>query len=338
MNALEWLREGSRQPIRPVYIVFGDDAYLIREAVNGVARAVFPGADEEAAVSRFPGPTAELADVLDELFTLPFFSRRRLVIVEDADPFVAKHRKDLEAYLESPSASGILILQLKQWLATTKLAKLVDPIGLVIDCTALRDKDTAKIVSWLTQYARTRCDAQLEAGAAHLLVDLVGPEVGILVAEVEKLAVYVGESRRIDRGDVAKMVGAGRVETIWKVLDAATTGQGATALKLLDDLLASGESPNGLLAAISASLVKVYHAGRLRAARLSLEEACQIAGIVHWAVGKTREQHAHLGFRRVDRLPATLLRADLDLKGGSALDPRIVLELLLVGLSCPRTD
>ena len=28
---------------------------------------------------------------------LPFFSRKRLVIVEDADPFISKHRKDLEA-------------------------------------------------------------------------------------------------------------------------------------------------------------------------------------------------------------------------------------------------
>ena len=32
---------------------------------------------------------------------------------------------------------------------------------------------------------------------------------------------------------------------------------------------------------------------------------------------------------RVDQLPATLLRADLDLKGGIALEPRIILETLL---------
>jgi len=37
----------------------------------------------------------------------------------------------------------------------------------------------------------------------------------------------------------------------------------------------------------------------------------------------------------VDQLPATLLRADLDLKGGSTADPRVVLERLLVGLSQP---
>src|SRR5262249_13990872 len=158
------------------------------------------------------------------------------------------------------------------------------------------------------------------------------------VAEVEKLAVYVGDQRRIVRGDVARMVEAGRVETIWKIVEAAANGQGATALKLLDDLVASGENPHGLLPAMTAALLKLYHAGRLRAAGRSLEEACRLAGMVKWAVEKTREQHAHLGFRRVDRLPAMLLRADLDLKGGSALEPHLILELLLVALALPRTD
>jgi hypothetical protein len=33
-----------------------------------------------------------------------------------------------------------------------------------------------------------------------------------------------------------------------------------------------------------------------------------------------------------------LLRADLDLKGGSPLDARVILERLLVRLALPRTD
>jgi DNA polymerase-3 subunit delta len=338
MHALDWLRDPGRASSRPVYALFGTDSYLIRESINAVVRTVFPGPEEEAAISRFPGPQTDLSDVLDELFTLPFFSKKRLVIVEDADTFVTKHRKDLEAYVQKPSASGILLLQVKQWTATTNLAKLVDKLGMTLECSALRDKDTAKLVAWLIDYAQTRCDARLDKGAANLLVDLAGLEVGILASELEKLAVYAGSSKKIDRGDVARMVGAGRVETIWKALDAATTGQGAAAMELIDNLVAAGEIPVVMLAAMSASLIKVYQAGRLRAARLSLDEACRIAGIPPFAIEKTGKQHAHLGPRRVDQLPATLLQADLDLKGGSVLEPRVVLELLLARLSRPRTD
>ena len=338
MHALDWLRDSARQPIRPVYTVYGTDSYLVRESIGAVTRVVFPEAGDEPAVTRFTGAQVGLADVQDELFTLPFFSRRRLVVVEEADTFVTKHRKGLEAYAVKPSSSGTLVLQVKQWTASTNLAKLVDKVGLAIDCSAMPEKQAGKVISWLTQYARSRCDVQLEPAAANLLVELVGLEIGILTSEVEKLAVYAGEARRIERADVARMVGAGRVETVWKAMEAATTGQARSALELLDNLLAAGEAPVGLLAAMSFSLLKVHQAGRLRRARVPLDEACRLAGIWSSAVTKTGEQHAHLGPRRVDQLPVTLLQADLDLKGGSSAEPGVVLERLLAGLSRPRSD
>ena len=257
------------------------------------------------------------------------------MIVEEADPFVTKHRKDLEAYVQNPCESGILLLQVKQWTATTNLARRVDEFGLAIDCSIPRDGELA---AWLPRLAKVQFDAQLDGAAARLLVELVGAEAGILAAEVEKLAVYAGESKRIGRADVLKLVGAGRVETIWKVLDAATTGEGRIALEHFDNLLGSGEEPVGVLAAMSVSLLKIHHAGRLRGARLSLDEACRLASIPSFAVDKTRRQHAHLGPSRVDQLPALLLQADLDLKGGSSLDPRVVLERLLLRLALPRSD
>lgn len=165
MNALEWLRETGEQPIRAVYAVYGDDSYLIRESIGAVARAVLPDEDREAGSSRFSGLVTTLATVLDEVCTLPFFSRRRLVIVEDADPFVTKYRKELEEYVGSPSDSGTLLLQVKQWPATTKLAQLVEKSGLSINASAPHEKE---LVSWLTELARTRFDVQLAAdGAPH---------------------------------------------------------------------------------------------------------------------------------------------------------------------------
>ena len=89
---------------------------------------------------------------------------------------------------------------------------------------------------------------------------------------------------------------------------------------------------------MSVNLLKIHHAGRLRAARLNIDEACRTAGIPAFAVDKTRKQHAHLGPHRVDQLPAILLKADLDLKGGSSLEPRTILEVLMIRLSQPRTD
>jgi DNA polymerase-3 subunit delta len=335
MHALEWLRRSDREPLRPIYVVSGDDVYLIRESIHAVSRAVFPEHGGETPSSTHAGSLASLADVLDDVSTVPFFAPRRLVAVEGADTFVTKYRQEIETYAGSPSATGVLLLQVKKWPSNTNLAKLIERVGLAVECSEPRE---GELGPWLIELARTRHGAALDADAAGLLVELVGTEAGILAAETSKLAVYAGDTRRIQRDDVIRLVGAGRVETIWKAVDAATTGRARAALELLNNVVAGGEDPIGMLAAISTTLLKLHHAGWLRAAHVDLEEACRIASIPSFALEKTRRQHAHLGPSRVDELPGTLLRTDLDLKGGSSLDPRVVLETFIVRLSLSRTD
>lgn len=335
MHALELLRNPADAPVKPVYAVYGDEVFLRREVLELIVRTSLKGEDDELAVSRFMGDHATLADVLDEVRTLPFFAKCRVVIVDDADPFVTAHRKELEEYVDHPSSGGILVLAVKSWPSNTKLAKGVERTGLAVDCKGPGEPELAP---WLLQFARSRFKTHLDNDAARLLVDLVGPEIGLLVAELEKLAIYVGERAKIHRDDVSRMVGGGRIESVWKTIDAATTGRGDLALEFLDGLLASGEPEVRFLAAISVSLMRVHHAGRLRRARVGLEAACRDSGIRPFAVEQTRQQHAHLGPSRVDRLPALLLQADLDIKGSSTLTPRAVLERLLVELSLPRQD
>ena len=335
MHAIEFLREPGKVPPAPVYAVFGDDAFLRREAIDAIRRANLPGDDDALSVARFAGEHASLADVLDEVRTLPFFAKRRVVLVENADPFVSAHRKELEGYVEHPSGSGALVLSVKTWPGNTRLAKLTEKAGVAVDCKGPNDRT---LLPWIVHLAKSRFGVTLDPEAAGLLLELVGPEVGLLVGELDKLSVYVGGKGKVRRDDVARTVGAGRIETIWKVLEAATTGRGDLALELLDRLVTAGEAPAPLLAAMTTSLLKVYQAGRLRRLRVDLREACAAAGIPPFAVEQTRQQHAHLGPSRVDRLPALLLRADLDLKGSSMLRPRAVIERLLVELSGPRQD
>lgn len=333
MHAFELLKDPSKAASASFCVVHGDDLYLRRESINALCRGLLGGEADDLAVTRFWGEKATLADVLDELRTLPFLVRRRVVIVDDADPFVTAHRKELEGLADAPPTAGALILVVKTWPGNTRLAKAIAKVGLAVEC---KTPDERELPQWLVQLARTRSSVKLHPAAAQLLVELVGPEIGLLASEIEKLAVSVGEKREIGREDVAKLVGAGRVESIWRTLDAATTGQAAEALADLDRLMASGEHPVGLLAAMASSLRKLHHAGQLRRARRDLEAACRESGA--YPAARVRDQHAHLGPARVDRLPAMLLRADLDLKGSTSLPPEVVLEQFVVRLARKRED
>ncbi|WP_435015931.1 DNA polymerase III subunit delta [Tundrisphaera sp. TA3] len=333
MHAFEFIKTAARGALKPIYALSGDDAYLRDESIKAIIRKAVDG--DDMAVARFAGEQAGLAAVLDEVRTLPFLAKCRVAVVDNADPFVTAHRKELESYAEKPATSGVLILSAKTWPGSTRLAKLVDKVGASIECKTPKE---AELPAWLVQHAKAHVGVRLDNDAAQLLVDLVGPEIGLLAMEVEKLAVYVGERASIGRQDVARMVGAGRVETVWRTLEEATVGHGGEALADLDRLMASGEHPVKLLAGFGYPLLKLHHAGRLRRARLDHKEACRIAEINHYGVEKARQQHAHLGPDRVERLPEMLLQADLDLKGESSLDGRIVMERLFVELARKRRD
>ena len=335
MRALEFLRDPFSPASKAVYVVYGDDVYLRREAAGAIGRAILGDEADEMAVRRFEGNSASLADVLDELRMLPFFSRRRVVFVEDADPFVTKNRKELEAHVEAPVGTGVLVLMVKSWPANTKLYRQVAAAGLPIDCNSPGEKELHPVARAPCGEAggRSRSGRGAAAGGA-------GRGRGRLARRRGREAGRLRRSKRPDPPGRRLPDGRGRQDRDGLESDRRRDhGESwPRPSPTWTTLLASGEHPIKILAAFSASLLKVHHAGRLRAARLSLAEACQIAGIRDFAVDKTRRQHAHLGPARVDQLPAWLLKADLDLKGNSLLDPRVILEDLLIRLALPRKD
>ena len=149
----------------------------------------------------------------------------------------------------------------------------------------------------------------------------------------------VGDDQKITPELVGRSVGGWRAKTTWEMLDAALDGNVGEALLQLDRLLAAGEQPLGLLGQISTSLRRFAAATRLvlqaEAARrrINLRQTLEQAGIRSFVLQKAERQLRLLGRHRGAQLYRWLLQADLDLKGDSALPPRLVLERLIVRLS-----
>ena len=78
--------------------------------------------DDSFGLSTHAGDKATFAGVCDELETMPFFSARRLIIVENADPFVTKFRGLLEKKVNDLPKTAVLVLEVRTWASNTKLA------------------------------------------------------------------------------------------------------------------------------------------------------------------------------------------------------------------------
>lgn len=331
MDALAFLERAAKSQPLPIYVLHGDEDFLKRQVLAAL-QTVILGSGDSFGLSTHAGDKATYAAVHDELQTLPFLAPRRLVVVEQADPFVSEHRALLEKYVTAPAPSGTLVLDVKTWPATTKLAKMLDSNATIV----CKELPPAKLPEWCIGWAGRQYQKQLAAPAARLLVDLVGSELGLLDQELAKLATYAGKSERIELNDVDTLVGRSRTQDAWKIFDAIGNGQPKEALGILERLLDQGENPIGLLGAFSWQLRPLAQAYRMNQLGRSLAAAMAEAGIPPFRLRSAEQLLRHLGRRRAEFLYDWLLETDLGLKGSSALPERTQLERLVVRLSMAR--
>jgi DNA polymerase-3 subunit delta len=353
-NVFDFLADTAKPPSVSTCVLFGPELFLKRLALDELRRRLLTseGQAADVPVTTYDGETANWRDVAGELSTLSLFGGggRRVVVVDDADPFVTRYREMLEKYAAKTHKSSVLVLVADSWGANTNLYKLVDTSGLQVDCRppvlpkkGSKTIDEGRVVEWLVGRTQAAHEANLERDAARLLLDLVGLEFGILDQELAKLSVFAGRDGRITLKMVRELAGGWRAKTTWDLVDAAAGGNAAEALAELDQLLQAGQEPIGLMGAIGWALRRFNAATRVveqaerQGVRMSLPDALAAAGVSRWPeiMDKAERQLKQIGRRRAGSLYRWLLEIDLALKASHSSAPRArwQMERLIVRLS-----
>ncbi len=207
LHAIDYLAASDKHPPQPVCVAYGDDLFLRRQVLLRLRHVVLGDDEGDMSLTMFEGSSAEFRDVVEELDTVAMFGPRRLVVVDEADPFVTRYREALEGYVAKPGRSGVLLLDVKSWPATTRLYKAIDAQGLAVDCSS---PVAAKLTRWLSDWAKQTHKVQLSLNAAEVLVEHVEPELGLLDQELAKLALMTGDDKKITPELIQKHVGGWR--------------------------------------------------------------------------------------------------------------------------------
>jgi DNA polymerase-3 subunit delta len=328
MDAFAFLERAAKGDPQPVYVLHGDDDFLKRQVVAALRQRVLGADDDGFGLATHVGDKATLAAIRDDIDTVAFLGGRRLVVVEQADPFISACRAQLEKWLPTCTGPNVLVLVVGTWAANTRLYKVLDGPGSIV----CKGPAASRLPDWCVSWAESAHGKQLAAPAARLLVDLVGPELGLLDQELAKLAVYVGDKSSISEDDVDALVGRSRAANVFKILVAVASGRPGEALAILDRLFDQGEEPLRVLGALSAQLRKLAQAARLAQTGTRLPDALKLVGVPPFALQEADQQLRHLG-RRANHIYDWLLETDAGLKGASQLPPRVLLERLVLRLA-----
>ncbi|MFO0936970.1 MAG: DNA polymerase III subunit delta [Gemmataceae bacterium] len=334
MDALAFLDKTTKSKRQPIIVLSGDEEFLKKQCKDTIRDNVLGDVDPEFALSTYNGDKLEFSTIRNELDTMPFLAPCRLVLIEPADKFVTEHRPLLERYAEKPSSIGVLVLDVKSFPETTKLAKLI-PEAAKISCKAPPEY---KLPEWCMAWAKKRFAKTLDSDSANLLIERVGLHLGVLAAEIEKLATVVAERPKIEAADIEAFVGRSREGDVFRILDLIGSNQPREAITVLEQLLDEGEDPLAILGPMTYQLRKLAAVARLNSEGLSFLAALDAAGIPKWPKARdaAQAQITHLGLRRLRALPDGLVDLNFGLKGGDPLPARIQLERWMTRLARPR--
>ncbi len=319
------LKKGT---ILPVYLFFGEEEFLIQEAVDLIVNTVVdPGARDFNYNSVYCRDTPA-SEVVALCQTLPFMSEKRLVVARDLDAFKAGDVEELAAYLNDPSPSTCLVLISNQGKYEKKaVITAVEKHGAVTRFFPLLDRE---ILSWIEGWARAR-GLTIQRDGVHYLWQTSGNDLQKIGSELEKIAIYIKDRKAISFEDVKAAVGDFREYTSFDLAAAIGAKNREKAFLILNRLIQEGEAPVGLLGSIAWNFRRLLRAKSMEAAGSGYEEIKKKLGIIFHQSALFKEQMQRYNIGELEQAFEVMLSADRALKS-SAVPGRLVLERMILSL------
>jgi DNA polymerase-3 subunit delta len=303
-----------------VYLLLGDDE---ERKARGVERL-----RGNRAVEAFDASEAGPEAVVAACNSYSLFGEGPFVLVRNLDAWNAANKAVVVDYLKNPAQGADLVLLGKKLGAREKLLAAVKEWGEVHNF----DQPTGKaLVEWVVGHAK-RLGLDLPEDVARNLIDRCSGEKMRLTSELEKLALYVGGDTAT-REDVEELSPPDVQSNIFAFVDSLAAGDRGRALKLLEDLISTGEPPLRVTYMVRRQFGLVARARALFDGGASQREVASELKVPPFVARKLEEQARGLGEDDLERALALVLDLERGLKGGSDLGDELQVELAVLKLS-----
>src|SRR6202048_95998 len=223
----ELLSRLEKGKVIPAILLLGDEPYLRDACRAHLIEKFVPEASRTWAVSRYSADRGETEAALSQAQSLPMLSPQQVVFLEDAEAIEKlgdKNREEtvaqLELYLGDPAPFTVLVIKAARLDERMKLAKILSQKTLVVEVGLGENPEQRQSAAVLMaeNFAKTH-GLQFEKAAAEDLAERVAADLMRLKTEIEKLANYLGDRKKITRDDVNAMGASEKTTNVWGVGD-----------------------------------------------------------------------------------------------------------------------
>lgn len=350
------LKEATTGALRPVYLVLGEERWLVDRVVSAIREAAAKGGIAGFNEDKFTAGDAPIESILGAARMLPMMGPRRFVLVRGVDRWEKKDDSDdgdgeeeragaggkrgvskqlspldaLAEYAKAPSPSAVLVLVAPKLHGQRRLVTTAKKGDFLVACEPLNRR---ALPGFITTMARDKGNP-IASDVAEQLAELAGPELGYVVDAIERLSLYVGPKQPITEDAIAQVVIRVRQSTVWELIDALGRRRLDRALAALADAYDPRDGGLRLLGAVSWSVRQMVKFESALAAGASQAEAAQRAGVAPFKANDVAQSVRQLPKGALAGWMRMLAETDLALKS-SRRPAQAVLETMLIEM-CSR--
>ena len=320
-----------------IRLIHGDDEFTIANSLEAHLNALGPPDLRAPNVTVFEGPNVRMAEAFAAALISPFLTDRRAVVIKGMlkamDTRGERVRPDWESFTDKVAAEAGQITNDLIFVENVLLRMTSRPLKTLASFAEVethRVPDRRERGEWIRRRLEFH-GVRASAAAISRFNDLGGDDVRRLDSEIQKLAIY-SNGRVLQPADIDLMVADTSQDRIFNVMDSIIENRHNLALSGVQNLIANGESIEGIFSLLTRQVRILIVAAHLLERGASNAQVGQRLRInMNWLVDKTCKQASRIGSRRLQAMHLHMLDVDTSIKTGRA-DRRLAVEMLVSGL------
>jgi DNA polymerase III subunit delta len=284
-------------------LLYGPEAGLVRERADRLARFVCPALGDPFRVADLSGSALaeDPARLADEAAQLSLTGGRRVVRVRGA---ADGQGKLFAEFLGSSPGDALIVVEAGELPRQSALRRAFEaaPCAAAIGCYPDTARERAAVIRESLGARRIAASAD----AVRYLVEHLGGDRLLTRSELEKLALYAGESARVELDDARLSVGDSAALALDDVVMAAAEGDAARLERALDRIFQEGTSP------VTVVRAALRHLQRLHVLVAQVSEGTPVGEVLRKARPPVFYKHEDSVRRQLGKWSDAQLRAALD--------------------------
>ncbi len=270
--------------LKQVYLLYGEETYLIQQCKKELQKAILEG--DTMNLYTHSGEKLALLPVREFANTMPFFAKKRLVILEDTKLCKNASEDGWVEFIHTVPDTAHLIIVEKEVDKRNKVYKEIVKSGYVANF----EKSTpAMLTKWIVNRLAKE-HIRITQNAVEIFLERTENDMLNIQNELEKLINYVGEKKEIHPEDVEKMTSAKLENRVYLMIDALARKSKEETLKLYYDLLEQKTPYKILITMIMRHLNQLLFVKEFASNGVRGKEMASKIGIAPFLAGKYEAQ------------------------------------------------